>query len=142
MQVSEWIKSHREKPVTVEPDADIAGIATALLSRPGLRDVYVVSREGRVLGFIRHRRLAQLLLAEHLPIQSSHQIIERVSGGCARELMEADFVTANPAEELDNVLNRMIQFEVEDMPVVDDAGRIVGNINLTAVLRSVHEETI
>jgi CBS domain-containing protein len=142
MQVSEWIKSHRAKPVTVEPDADIAGIATAFLSRLGLRDVYVVSREGLVLGFVRHRRLVQLLLAEHLPIQSGHQIIERVCGGCARELMEADFVTAHPAEELDNVLNRMIQFEVEDMPVVDDAGRIVGNINLTAVLRSVHEETI
>ena len=142
MKVSEWIGLHPAMPVTVPPDVESEAIAETFLSHPHLRDIYVVSPEGAVLGFIRHRRLAQILLSEYLPIQSSHQIIERVSGGSARELMEADFVSAHPDEQLDNVLNQMLEYEVEDMPVLDNRRRIVGNINLTEVLRAVREQAL
>jgi CBS domain-containing protein len=139
MKVSDWIGLHPALPVTIPPDVGMEAVAETFLSHPDLRDMYIVSGDGTVLGFIRHRRLAQILLSEYLPIQSRHQIIERVSGGSARELMEADFVSAHPEEQLDNVLNRMLEYEVEDMPVLDDRRRIVGNINLTEVLRAVRE---
>lgn len=135
MKVSDWIKLHPTLPVTVTSDESIEQLAETFLSYPNLRDLYISSPAGRILGFIRHRRLAHMLLAEHLPVQSSHQIMERVLGGVARELMERDFVSAHPGEELDNVLNRMLEYEVEDLPVVDDSLTIVGNINLTDVLR-------
>ncbi len=139
MKVSEWTRRHPEMPVTIPPDLELGAIADTFLAHPQLRDIYIVSSQGTLLGFIRHRRLAQIMLSEQLPTQSGHQLIERVSGGSARELMEADFVCAHPGEELDNVLNQMLEFEVEDMPVLDDRRRIVGNINLTQVLRAVRE---
>ena len=140
MKVSDWISSHPAQPVTITVDEPMAKIAAAFLDNSGPRDLYVVDSQGSVQGFVRHRRMAQILLAEHLPVQTRHQIMERVTGGgVAEELMERGFVSAHPGEELDNVLNRMLQHEVEDMPVVDDDNRIVGNINLTEVLRAIHK---
>ena len=56
--------------------------------------------------------------------------------------MERDCASARDVEELDKVLNRMLEYEVDDMQVVDDAGRVVGNINLTEVLRAVHKREL
>jgi len=136
MKVSDWTDAHPARPVTVSPDATMERIAATFLSRAGLRDLYIATSEGRLLGALHHRRLAQLLLAEHRPVQTVHQILERISGGVASELMDREFVTAHPSEALDNVLHRMLEYGVEDMPVVDDAETIVGNINLTEVLRA------
>jgi CBS domain-containing protein len=136
MRVSDWIDSHPALPVTVTPDEPMEQVAATFLSQAGLRDLYIVTPEDRLLGSIRHIRLAKTLLAEQQPVQTTHQIMERISGGVAKEIMERDIVTARPEEELDNVLYRMLEYEVEDMPVVDDADKIVGNINLTEVLRA------
>ena len=136
MKVSDWIKSHPAQPVAVAPDETIENVAATFLAHPGLRDLYIMASDGQVLGTIRHTRLAKILLAEHLPVQSRHQIVERVSGGVARDLMDREFVYAHPEEELDNVLHRMVVYKVEDMPVLNDANGILGNINLTDVLRA------
>lgn len=137
MRVSDWIKFHPKKPVTVAKDETIEQVAATLLAHEGLRDLYVISPEDHILGVVRHKRLARLMLAQHLPVQTSHEIMERISGGVVADIMERDYVSAKPQEVLDNVLNRMIQYEVEDMPVIDDANRAIGNINLTDVLRAV-----
>ncbi len=141
MKVSDWIKQHPTHTVTVYPDSPADKVANTFLSHPTtVRDLYVISPEGHILGHIRHSRLVQFLLAEYLPARSSHQIMERICGGSAEELMERDFVFAHPSEELDNVLDRMLEYEVENMPVIDDAHRITGNINLMDVLRAVQKK--
>ncbi|KRT53626.1 hypothetical protein Ga0074115_10661 [endosymbiont of Ridgeia piscesae] len=43
----------------------------------------------------------------------------------ARELMGRDLVSAAPGEKLDNVLHRMMEFELEAMPVIDDTHKII-----------------
>jgi len=134
MKVSDWIVQYPSPPVTVAPKTPMPEIAKRFLSYPKLRDLYVISSEGIILGHVRHRRLAQIMLAEHLPIQNRSQILERISIGPANEIMEGDFVTARLNEELDNVLNRMLEYQVEDMPVLNEENKFAGSINLTDVL--------
>ena len=138
MKVSEWARQHPRQPATVDPDSTLEQLTASFLSHDALRDIYIVSLQGRIVGHIRHLRLAQILLSEHLPVQSHRQILERIHRGCAGELMETEFVFAHPDEELDNVLHRMLEYETEDIPILDNAHRIVGNINLTDVLKAVH----
>jgi predicted transcriptional regulator len=45
-------------------------------------------------------------------------------------------VSAHPDEQLDNVLHRMLEYEVDDMPVLDDNNGVVSSIRLTDVLRA------
>ena len=135
MKVSKWIRQCPGQVVTVSPDWRLEEIVDRLLQQSGLRDVYVVADDGRVLGHLSHRRLARLLLAEHRPVHSRRQIMERVAGGAAHELMESHFPSAHPDEELEDVLHRLLENDMEDMAVVDDLGVLVGAVNLTAVLR-------
>ena len=53
--------------------------------------------------------------------------MERIAGGMAQELMDSDFVHAGPEESLDDVLQRQVEHDVDDMAVTDEQGRLVGD---------------
>lgn len=135
MKVDEWMRSHPVQVVTVRSDTSLEAAVDELMLGPSLRDVYVVDDDGVLLGHLSHERLLRLVLDEHRHVRSRRQLMERVAGGVARDLMNSSFPTANPNEELDNVLDRAIEHRIEDLPVVDDRGVLIGAINLTAVLR-------
>jgi CBS-domain-containing membrane protein len=135
MKVSDWLALHSDVIVTVPADCPVDAVIARLLQETCLRDVYVVAGDGRLLGHITHKRLAEHLLAEHRPAHSRRQLMERVAGGTARDFMNSSFVVAAPGEELEDVLNRQLEMEIEDMPVLDQSGRVLGAVNLTSVLR-------
>jgi len=139
MKVSEWIAENPGAATIVAPDASLAAIIEELLSRPGARDVYVVTEEGRVIGHLSHKRLIRSVLAEHHPRPTRRQLMEKIAGGPARELMNAHFPTASPDEKLDNVLHRQLEHDIEDMVVIDSNGALLGAVSLTAVLKVLRE---
>jgi CBS domain-containing protein len=65
--------------------------------------------------------------------------MEKVAGGPALELMNSHFPTASPDEELDNVLHRQLEHDIEDMVVVDSDGVLLGAVSLTAVLKALRD---
>ena len=64
----------------------------------------------------------------------------RIAGGSARELMDTEFTFARPEEELDNVLHWQLEHDVEDMPVINGDGKLLGVINLRVVLREMIQD--
>lgn len=139
MMVSEWIEQHPSLPMCVPPDYSMEQTVATFLENAASRDLYVVSTEGLLLGILRHQRLARMILAEHLPVHSSALIMERLAGGTAQELMERDFVFARPDEALDNVLHRLLEYEVEHLPVLSANKKLLGSICLSDVLRKIHK---
>lgn len=91
-----------------------------------------------VVGHLSHKKLAELVLAEHRPVHSRRQFMHRVASGTVREFIDAPCVSAHPDEELDNVLHRQLEQDMEDMPVIDDPGQLVGAVNLSMVLHEFH----
>ena len=135
MRVSEWISKHGDAVVTVPPDAALRDVMKRVLQEPCLRDVYVADSDGRLLGHISHRRIAAYVLAEQRPAHTRRQLMERVAGGTAADFMNSLFPSASPDEELEDVLNRQLEMELEDMPVISADGKVLGAVNLTHVLR-------
>jgi CBS domain-containing protein len=135
MKVSSWLDKHADRIVTVRPTASLSDVMCRLLDEPCLRDIYVAAPDGRLIGHISHRRLAEHVLAEARPAHSRRQLMERVAGGTAGDFMNSNLATASPGERLDEVLGRQLEMELEDMPVLDEHGRVLGAINLTHVLR-------
>ncbi len=135
MKVSEWIERYGTTAITVTPDTKMDDVIDRLLERPAARDVYVVSPGGRVVGHLSYKKLAMAFLADHRAMHTRRQLMDRVAGGAARDFMDGSFTWAGPDEELDNVLARQLEHDVEDMPVLDDNGALLGMVNLTAVLR-------
>jgi CBS domain-containing protein len=140
MKVSEWIARHPGRPVTVAPDATLEEMVDCLLDQPGVREIYV-EEGGRLVGRLSHRRLVQLLLAEHQPVHTRRQLMERVAGGAARDLMDVHFPFVPPEEGLGNVLHRQMARDIEDMPVIAAEGTLVGRVNLREVIRAYRNDS-
>ncbi len=140
MKVGDWIKRYPGQAITVAPDSSLEMIIDRLLAEPCLRDIYVLSEEGRVLGHLSHKKITRLFLAEHQSTHTRSQLMERIAGGHAQELMDSHFIYAHPDEELDNVLQRQLEHDVEDMLVVDENGIVLGAVNLTAVLKHIRKK--
>jgi len=134
MKISEWISLHPEQAITVPPDCSLHEAMDRMLAVGCMRDIYVVADDGHLIGHLSHKKLASLILAEHRPVHTRRQLIIRIAGGSAQELMDTEFTFARPDEELDNVLHWQLEHDVENMPVINGDGILVGIINLRAVL--------
>lgn len=134
MKVAEWIINSPGKFPTVRPQCSLDEVADRLLEEANLRDLYVTTTDGHVLGHLGYNRIAHLLLAEHRRTHTRREIVERVAAGTAKQLMNTHFACAHLDEDLENVLHRQLGTNVEDMAIVDDNGILVGTVNLRSVL--------
>ncbi len=137
MKVSDWLRKHPIHPGVVQEDWSLEQIMEKLLSNSRLNDLYVLDANNQVIGHLSYKKLAKLVLAEHSAHHTRSQILERVVSGTASELMEAHFVSASPDENLDEILYRLLDHWVEDLPVIDQRGELQGVINLSDVLLEV-----
>jgi CBS domain-containing protein len=142
LKVSEWIHRNPGNTITVPPDWDLDKIIDRMLAEQCIRDIYVVSEDGRVIGHLSHKKLVHLLLPEYQPVHTRRQIMERIAGGIAEEIMDSHFVFAQPDEELDNVIYRQLESDIEDMPVIDKEGKLLGTVNMTAALKAMRNSGI
>ncbi len=56
--------------------------------------------------------------------------------------MNSHVVYAMPDEQLDNVINRQLEHHLDDMPVIDKEGIMLGVININTVLREIRTSEI
>ena len=140
MRVWDWIQAHPGLAVTITQGAALEQAMDRMLSQACVRDLYIVTETGSIAGHLSHKKLAHLLLAEHRPVHTRRQLMEQVASETVDELMDTDFVFAQPDEELDNVRHRQLEHEIEDMPVIDTRAPCWGVINLSAVLREMRRE--
>ena len=140
MKISEWINLHPSRAITVPPDCCLNDIMNRMLAEECMRDVYVVSDDGHLIGHLSRKKLANVILAEHQPVHTRRQLMMRIAGGSAQELMDTEFTFARPDEELDNILHWQLEHDVEDMPVINEDEILVGVINLSIVLREMIQD--
>lgn len=134
MKVSEWLDQHPNLPGVIMEDSPLEQIMEKLLSNSRLVDLYVLNDKNQVIGHLSYKKIAKLVLAEHCNCHTRSQILERVVGGSAVELMETHFASASPEEEVHEVLYRQLDHWVEDLAVIDQHGQLKGVINLADIL--------
>jgi CBS-domain-containing membrane protein len=140
MKISEWISLHPGRAITVPPNCSLNDAMVRMLAEECMRDLYVISCDEHLIGHLSHKKLVNLLLTEHQPVHTRRQLIMRIAGGSAQELMVTEFTFARPDEELDNVLHWQLEHDVEDMPVINEDGILVGVINLRVVLQEMIQD--
>ncbi|WP_455199048.1 CBS domain-containing protein [Kaarinaea lacus] len=135
MNVNQWITNHPRSAVTVPLNTSVEEAIDLMLAEPCARDVFVLDEIGKVVGHLSHIRLAKIILREHRPVHTRRQLMERVFGGMVGELMDPEVPVARLHEPMDEVFNRQLSKQLEDMPVIDDRNHLIGAINLSNVLR-------
>lgn len=140
MKASEWLEHHSAEALTVATTDSLADAATTLLAHPASRELYVLDDEGRVCGHLGFRRLAGIFLAHLRPTHSRRQLVERITPSTVGEYMDERVLCMRPDESISEVLHQHMERRVEDIPVVDDDGRLLGVIRVADLLRAAIKE--
>ncbi|MCB9735422.1 MAG: CBS domain-containing protein [Deltaproteobacteria bacterium] len=112
-------------PVTAAPDETIAA-ALGRMAAKGFRHLPVVDADGRFLGMVSDRSLKALLADD---AKAEKQTLAAVLSG-------AEAVTASPSTPVATLADRMLANSLRAVPVVDDAGSLVGIVSYVDVVRA------
>ena len=132
---------------TVKPETPAREVVELLLGRL-FKAVPVVDDAGQVVGIITGGDLlrkaglpARLAVGERLEADDLRAFVASISAQeTAQAIMSAPVVTARGDEALGHVVQRLLEHSLKRMPVVDQAGRLIGMISRFDVLRAVSGE--
>lgn len=103
------------KPVTVDPDHGLAE-AVVTMKKRRVNSLLVVDDDDRLLGIV------------------TPKLLEKMRRGTVRDVMRTELVTTSPEAHLQDAFERMFLAHLDFLPVVDDAGRLVGLVTSTTMV--------
>jgi CBS domain-containing protein len=117
-------------PCVVLAATAVREVAEKLCADRSTREVYLVDDQGRFAGVIPLRRLALHAFAHSVHDHSATQMLDLVSARNAEDLAlkKAAFVQLD--DTLEQVLDVMFRFDINEVPVVDDQSIVVGSLSM------------
>ncbi|MEM2891581.1 MAG: CBS domain-containing protein [Thermoplasmata archaeon] len=134
MRVSDVLAlaGRRKKPATVGPDASLSAATDALLKNRETRKVYVVDKDNKLLGTLTLETLLRhagyRLGVRGTGMTSFIRMLAEISDDKVSEAM-AKPVKVLEDELILNVTKLMVENHLNDLPVVDNSGRLVAELN-------------
>lgn len=108
--------------VTTREDVMVEEVAR-LMWENGVGSILVTNHENKLVGIITERDILYAV--------SHHLVGKNVQ---ARSLMSRNVVTASPDEELSSVIEKMRDFNIRHIPVVDNEGHPLGVISIRDII--------
>ena len=136
MKVKDVCKFISLKPTVVEEDTPIEEIVDRILEDPVTRTVYV-ARDNKLVGMIPVMHLLKVSGFHFFGFIPKEELIrssmKRLIAKNASEIM-LDPVYVHMDTTLEEALKLMIDNNIQEMPVVDEKGEIVGDLNSLEIL--------
>ena len=111
------------KPITIEAGTSIMESAK-LMKSYRVSSVVVMSKD-KIVGILTVDDIVRLAVAIGMDLEKNS----------VDEIMTTDVVTVTPAEDISEVMNIFTEFEVRQVPVIDNEKSLVGFVTLKDVLR-------
>ena len=145
VKVRDLCDPHRSQSVIVHGDDPLEDVLRRFAQETALRGIFVEDDEGRLLGVITRGdvlewarlRLGTAFRGPNLDPDRIVRLSQLVRASLARDAIHPDSQKAAVQLEdpLDEALRTMLEIDLISLPVVDDAGRIVGEVTVSGVLR-------
>jgi len=137
------VRDHMRSDVkTVEKQATIKQ-AIALMSKYRTNALVIVNDQNEVTGIVTSWGIIEHIVPEYLEddkhlasFESSDVFAERVDAVAndkVEQVMSTDVHTISPQDTLTEAAAQISQFHIRQLPVVDDANKLVGYINHTDI---------
>lgn len=122
------------RPVIAGEEETVADLAMRLVAEPVTRTIYVVDDDGQLLGFIPLKRLLASTGRESSRVDAPggkrrRQGIPMTAGRLAEEP-----VTVRLTDTIRVALRRMVDSGLDDLPIVDSRGALLGELNGQEIL--------
>jgi len=126
---------HRPWP-SVQEETSIEDAVEALADSDYSHIVYVVDSKQVLQGFITEEALVKYLFIHyHDDMLGTHALISRALSEHAADLMKNERLKALPDDDLDYILEEMIACKLDEVPVLDEHGRMLGDITMKDIIR-------
>ena len=123
------------RPPQVGPDAPIEQVVDALTHHPHSQRVYVVDPQGALLGTVSVRTLARHVFSHgHEPRVHPRRLLSALTSETAGHLMQKARVVVRGTDSVTTVVRDMIGHHSEEAAVVDEDGRLLGDLTVTDLL--------
>jgi CBS domain-containing protein len=142
-KVSELVPLLKERRLPlIHEKATIKEVVDAMTSFEYSRLIYVVDDEGRLTGTISLGLLARHVFSpSHEPQIHPRHLIDMITVETAKDIMQKNTLVATEEEAVGSVLKRMIGANVKEIPVLDSEKRVVADITIVDLLRSLFNAT-
>lgn len=130
------------EPILAHPDETLAAVARKIVDHPEGRVVCVVDARGTLVGLLPIADLAfaafvhvtpEVFLRHANDLTHSTQFASLSHGRTAGEVMRAP-LALHPTDTLEDAVDRLLGAEIERLPIVDSANRVVGYLDLPEFL--------
>ena len=134
--VAELIEAVSQRQLAhVSPKAGIKEIITAFAKAEHARLVYVVDNEKRLSGVISLGNLVKHLLFHFHGVEIDNlHLISMATSETATDFIDKPVITAHLSETIEPVLERMLSANIKEIPVLDDQGRLIGDLTIVDIL--------
>jgi CBS domain-containing protein len=128
-----------ELPI-VARGASLEEVVRAMIKGHRRRIVYVVDSEGELQGAITLDNLKDVIFHHFLDGRVSGSLVvtehiaELFASEKAEDIMEAGVPGCREHERLPDVLARMLELNVKDIPVLDPKGRVIADLDILCFL--------
>lgn len=126
------------RPATVRKDATLREAVETIVKDSETRKVYVLDDDGRLVGSITLeillRHAGYRLGVRTAGMTSFMKMLAEMSDDHVKDVM-AKPVKASKDEMLVNVTRLMVEHHLNDLPVVDEGNRLVGELNGLDILK-------
>jgi CBS domain-containing protein len=141
---------HRVDLATVFRGTPLREVVRTMVADHGRRIVYVVQADGTLQGAIFLDSLRDTIFRYYLESQVgdavvvTEHLLEIFASETAEDVMESGLVTCREDERLQEVISRMIEGNLKDIPVLDRDGRLIGDLDILCLLELwlLKEETL
>jgi len=136
MRVSDVVARHKDRQVpSIRQDTPIDDLAQAIEWYRHSRQLYVVDEENRLLGNITLGRLVMYVFASsHGSSMNRRHVIGLITCKTAGDLMTGGTLFAGMDDEVEEVIERMVAGNVDEIPITDEEGRIVADLTMIDLL--------
>ena len=137
LKVGEAYETMVGKPAAVGEEAILKDAVDAMTQNLISRKVYVVDGEGKLKGVVTIETLLKQVGykvgVREAGVVSFFKFLSGVFKENVTEFMEKPVTITNDHKVLDG-LKKMVEYHLNDLPVVDDEGRIIGELNSLEIL--------
>lgn len=129
-----------DSPTQLGPDAGIPELLAAMVADLRTHNVYVVDEERRLQGCVRMPQVVKLLFPLQAVVETSFDDLlsnpHHLHGDKVRDLMVSPALSVRENTSLRELAAILIHEGVEELAVVDEQDRLVGEVNMYEIIQA------
>ncbi len=126
-----------EKPTTINAQENIRSLLECFFEDQRTRHVYVIDNENKIVGSVRLNTLVEYIQIYMKCLDDSNfaKFVFELSNKKVADVMSKEFLSLKDDMLLTDMIGIMLENNVEELPVVDEANQIVGEVNFLEFIK-------